>query len=231
MTEPVNELRELLETVGISITWLFNLSMILRDPTPVDRYAKAASLGIYDTQPDIDYVRNKMPYLLRSGDEWLIERLGEANTLRRKFFKYCEKHRQKLAYIGPPPPSDDASEFGPAPSALTTASAYVERFEPTQGVLEDQSFTSFENQSITSYTTSMTNERDNELRVPPQPKESLAGKPFECPYCYTIQVVKGERSWRYYICPWRVAKADSDILERMLCETCDRISVLSEIVL
>src|SRR5271154_4185589 len=124
MSESVSELRDLLNTVGTLKKELFKLSIVLRNPTPFDRYAKAKSIGTYDTQFDIDYVRNKSPYLLRLGAEWLIERLGKANTRRREFLKYCEKHREKLAYVPlAPKPTHLTSNI--APSA-TTASAYAE---------------------------------------------------------------------------------------------------------
>lgn len=207
--ESTSELRELVKAVGNSITWLFKLSMILRNPTPVDRYAKAESIGIYHREFDIDYVRNKLPYLQRPGAEWLIERLGKANTRRREFFSYCEKHRKKLAYIGPhpvleveqdtasskdvPDPAQSAFTIHTAPCSLTTASTFVEGFGFQQTTLEIEEF---ETQSFTSYATSIGNDGEDKLQVPPQPKESLDGKPFECPFCFTIQIVKGKRPWR-----------------------------------
>jgi hypothetical protein len=177
-------LRELFETVAISINWLFNLSMILRDPSPVDRYSRAAEHGDYDTAPDIEYIRMKLPHLSQSGNEWLVERLGKANALRRQFFNYCRAHQTKLA-------SADATESN---CSSTVASAYVEN---AYADLETQSPTEFDLQSNTSYATSMGLEGENTLRVPPQPKVSLEGKPFECPYCYTIRTVNGRPAWKY----------------------------------
>jgi hypothetical protein len=33
-------------------------------------------------------------------------------------------------------------------------------------------------------------------QVPDPPKASMGGKPFKCPYCYTIQVVKSSKHWK-----------------------------------
>lgn len=167
--------------------------MVLRKPTPFDRYAEAESTGTYNPEFDIDYVRNKIPYLQKSGAEWLIDRLGRANTRRREFLSYREKHRKKLAY--PPPQLDDSthciSTIHTAPSSFTTASAFVESYRRPD--VEDRHM---ETQSITSYATSNVTDLEGKLRIPHQPTESSDGKPFECPYCYTIQVISGEASWR-----------------------------------
>ena len=143
-------------------------------------------------------LRNKLPYLQSSGAEWLAERLGKANTRRREFLNYCQNHRKKLAYVAPDAPDiDDSSQsiftVHTAPTSSTTASAFLERCGFQQPDLEN---VDFETQSFTSYSTSIANKTKDKLRIPPQPKESLDEKPFECPYCYTIQVVKGVRAWR-----------------------------------
>jgi DNA-binding MarR family transcriptional regulator len=212
ITDSVSELGELLKATGNSITWLFKISMILRNPTPIDRYAKAELIGTYSTESDIDYVRHKVPYLQRSGAEGLIERLGKANTRRREYLRYCEKHRKKLAYIAPTPKSDPEHEdplaiesdelprsiftmsSHIAPSSVTDASTYMENSVFQQAELENRNF---ETQSVTSYATSIENEEaEVKLRVPAQPQESLDGSPFECPYCYTIRIIDERQTWR-----------------------------------
>lgn len=217
--EPVSELRELLTGVADSITGLFKLSLILRNAVPRDRYAKAASIDTFSNQYDIDYVWHKFPYPRQRDppDEWLIERLGKANARRREYFKYCKRHHQKLAQVPEAPkmeaaPSEEIplSQHSSAPIAQfdngtqshipsdrsasvlqpTTASTYIEKLHET--MIEEH----LESQSVTSYATSLENKDEEELSLPPQPKESMQGMPFECPYCYTIQIVKHERAWK-----------------------------------
>jgi hypothetical protein len=57
--------------------------------------------------------------------------------------------------------------------------------------------------SVTSYATSVGEGSLHALRVP-EPPQTLSGGmlfeygvPFECPYCFTIRLVKNRREWRY----------------------------------
>jgi hypothetical protein len=211
-SEPNSELQELFAAAADSITSLFELSMVLRNATPHDRYAKAASIGTYDSHFDIDYIWHKFgPYARPSltNSEWLVERLGRANTRRREYLKYCEKHRDRLAYIPLGPKLDETRKLSeirqnlvpvnadatrsvfssPSILAPTTASTYIEKL--TAPIAEE-----FETQSMTSYATSVENTEEGNLNIPPRPRESESEKPFECPYCYTIQVAKNDRAWR-----------------------------------
>lgn len=52
-------------------------------------------------------------------------------------------------------------------------------------------------QTQTSYATSVGHE--GSLSIPSLPKESQGGKPFECPYCFTIISVKNSHSWKKHI--------------------------------
>jgi hypothetical protein len=213
LTAPVSELRDLLNAISNSITCLFKLSLVLRNPTPVDKYAKAASIGTYDSHFDVDYVWHKYPYLRRtdSSNEWLIERLGKANTRRREYFKYCEMHRKRLAFVpavlkrdrvreeyseqqsvssphmDDPPRTAYTSDMSPSIQATTTASTYVERIKDEED---------YERQSTTSFATSLGHEKEGKLKMPPQPQGSENAQPFECKLCYTIQIVKGQSAWR-----------------------------------
>ena len=55
-------------------------------------------------------------------------------------------------------------------------------------------------QSQTSYTPSIADDEQHRIKVPPLPKEGLDGKPFECPYCFTICIFKGKgRSWKNHV--------------------------------
>lgn len=192
--------------------------MVLRRATPRDRYAKAASVGTFNPQFDIDYVWHKFPYARQLGD-WLINRLGKANCRRREFFKYCKEHRQKLGTpasskggerkhlnksrgpreglsvarfnsLAKTLVSSEPSTSNPTP---TTASDYIEDFtEPMQVEESDE-------RSVTSYATSIMVQEHDGLAFPPRPKESASGRPFECPFCYEIQEIKSERAWRYLV--------------------------------
>lgn len=52
-------------------------------------------------------------------------------------------------------------------------------------------------QTQTSYATSV--DGGGKLSIPPLPKESKDGTPFECPYCFTIVSIKSYHSWKKHI--------------------------------
>lgn len=186
-------------------TGLYRISMVLRKATPRDRYSKAASAVAFLPDFDIDYVRNKFP----TANTWLIERLGKANARRREYFKYCETHRESLASL---PPSEDT----PAPSGprqgtrrdetatrseahfsfvpSTSASTYIEQYQRPGS--DNMMVNHAEEVSVKSYAKSIVFPGNEGLTLPPRPKESENGSPFECPYCYMIQEVDGDHVWR-----------------------------------
>lgn len=161
--------------------------------------------------------------------QWLAEKLGKANAKRRQYLKYREKHREKLArdvdeaenpngdapFLAlPKAPGqtllqsvvqqfDETASTRFAPTlAPTTASTFI---IPSLPEIETVDETSDAGQSQTSYATSVGEEAAEELRVPPLPIDAQDERPFECPYCYTIQTVKGSHSWKYvFLQPLRI---------------------------
>ena len=187
--------------------------MIIRSASSGDRFTKAKSACTLDSHFDIDYVWHKCPHA-RSSHAWLIEHLGKANTGRREYFRYWDEHHKKLSQSSPgrneqnkvkthpsseespltvmnrPEPSSFSSTRPPSTSiSPTTASTYVET------TLDDKT-EEFEVASDTTIATSLGRPVEDELCIPSRPKAALNGKPFECPFCYTIQVARNERSWR-----------------------------------
>jgi hypothetical protein len=199
-----DELQELMAAISDFTTGLYRISMVLRKATPRDRYSKAASAVAFLPDFDIDYVRNKFP----TANTWLIERLGKANARRREYFKYCETHRQSLGSV----PSEDT----PAPSGprqgtrrdetatrseghfsfvpSTSASTYIEQYQRPGS--DNMMVNHAEEVSVKSYAKSIVFPGNEGLTLPPPPKESENGSPFECPYCYMIQEVDNDHVWR-----------------------------------
>ncbi|OXV08800.1 hypothetical protein Egran_03437 [Elaphomyces granulatus] len=100
VSEPLSEIREIFLSVSDAITSLFSLSILVRNNSSRDRYAKAlvsASKAPLDDQFDIDHVGNKFPRLYRNDMAWLRVRLGKAITHRRQYLRYCREHHEKLA--------------------------------------------------------------------------------------------------------------------------------------
>ena len=215
---PTCELEQLLLAISEAITSLHKLSILIRKPTPRDRYAKAAALVPLDVAYDISHVYQRFPRLRSL--PWLAEKLGTANTRRRELLRYRERHHTKLACnVGPTeidtegwqralPPGNsnvDISKSLTVPVSLAEHSNPVKLsqlssteatgFLPShEGHLELEFDTA---KSETSYVTSVAdNTTKGNRRIPEAPKESAVGSPFECPYCYTIQVVRNLSQWK-----------------------------------
>jgi hypothetical protein len=148
---------------------------------------------------DIKHVRNK--YQLTEDYQYLIERLGKANTKRRQLVKYHNEHHEKI--IGRRVPvgdgsSEDAGEgdfFSEAPTDMRTTistvySANLNLVEVTPVDLDSRSEAGF---SVTSYASSTAN--SGSLRVPAPPPGFDKG-PFQCPYCYIIVETESRASWK-----------------------------------
>lgn len=99
-TQPTSEILELFLSIPETITSLFRLSILIRNSSSRDRYAKAetaASKLPFNDQFDIDHVGNKFPRLYLDDRAWLRTRLGRAITQRRQYLRYCREHHEKLS--------------------------------------------------------------------------------------------------------------------------------------
>ena len=209
------ELQQLCQAVKNSITSLLKLSIAIRKYATRDDYSRSASENPIDNSFDINHVRQKHP----CAESWLVSRLGKANARRRQYLSYRERHRQKLSQEARTPLGDvesgkEAKEEGEAtlpirstsmmedgPSNLggTTTSIVLTQTTATTYVaatVQDIDQSSDPGRSETSYATNQTENDIGDLRVPPPPKESEDEQPFECPYCFTIQTIKGDRAWK-----------------------------------
>ncbi|PMD16118.1 hypothetical protein NA56DRAFT_649723 [Hyaloscypha hepaticicola] len=106
-----SEIQELFQSIPETIAGLFKLSILIRNSSSRDRYAKAlssASKASFNEQFDIDHVGNKFPRLYRDDRAWLRQRLGKAITQRRQYLRYCREHREKLSKISETPNTIEA---------------------------------------------------------------------------------------------------------------------------
>ncbi|RFU31087.1 hypothetical protein B7463_g5231, partial [Scytalidium lignicola] len=209
-----SELDQLFSAINATNTNLMKLSIIIRNsPSRVD-YLKAASRYNFDPRYDIGHVKEKHGSE-KGGKEWLQERLGKSITRRRQFLKYREDHHGKLVRDWETNVEDEKQSEKTI--ALTKATTYVESKVLPQDVKDSSEAGSFGSQ--TSYDQTVMGEAaENKLTVPPPPKMAFEGIPFEygesfeCPYCYTEQIVKNKAAWkkhvfrdlRPYVCTFKV---------------------------
>lgn len=91
---PTTELQERFSEIIHVITCLYRFSITTRNPVQRDRLQKCASIDVSHYEFfDIQHASNKFP----NAEEYLIDRLGKANSTRRQLLKYHEKHHKKLA--------------------------------------------------------------------------------------------------------------------------------------
>lgn len=212
--EGVSEIRELSLTITGSVTRLFKLSMAIRTPMPRDRYERLATIEPLSCIFDVCHVREKFPKVEKH--LWLAEGLGKANTQRRDYFRYRRKHQEKLAKKAEEEHELQAKKEAALPQAKnegrehhgihqsssrlksslgsTRATTYV----PPSNLINDENAEerSETGQSETSYATSVDEGNTGGLHVPPPPPEFDEDLPFECPYCFTIQLPPSMKAWK-----------------------------------
>ncbi|KAH7403443.1 hypothetical protein BKA64DRAFT_450220 [Cadophora sp. MPI-SDFR-AT-0126] len=218
--EELSEVREILASIEDAISNLFRFSIIIRNNTSRDRYAKAATAAIatpFNGQFDICHVEHKFPALAKRNCRWLIERLGKAVTQRREYLKYCREHHDKTATEPQRPepgtltiPPIESSSQIPARSIAVARSDYskpTSTLAPTQAstliltsgqVIEEE--LEEEAQSQTSYATSTDEDSsDTALSVINLEEVSKGFKQFECPYCWQIQTARSQNAWKKHV--------------------------------
>ena len=198
-----SDLQELFAAMKAANTNLMKMSLVIRNSPSRDDYLKAATRYPFDPRWDIGHVKEKHGSENRHSD-WLLERLGKAITRRRQYLKYREEHHGKLSRDWTEEgPKDAEADDEPAKTiAVTEATKYVENEAPNQpqGSEGGGSFG-----SQTSYEATIVGEStDIRLTVPPPPamafpEQGIAftfGEPFQCPFCYTEQIVKDKAAWK-----------------------------------
>ncbi|KAM3075257.1 hypothetical protein ACMFMG_007299 [Clarireedia jacksonii] len=195
--EQTSELQELLKAMKDANANLLKLSMVIRNSPSRDDYLKAATRYQFDPSYDIGHVREKHGSA-KGMSEWLIIRLGKAVTRRRQFLKYREDHHGKLTRDW----DQMAVEEGDKTVALTKATTFI---EDSAVVRMDGSELGDSFGSQTSYEATIVGESSGKLSVPSHPKMAFNGvtfefgKPFQCPYCFTEQVVKNRSAWKKHV--------------------------------
>lgn len=114
---PISEIQDLFESIPETIASLFKISVLVRNSSSRDRFAKALAAAVknpFDDHFDIEHVGHKFPRLRHEDMAWLRTRLGKAITQRRQYLRYCREHREKMSRIhDDPEPSSLADQSKP----------------------------------------------------------------------------------------------------------------------
>ncbi|RDW63286.1 hypothetical protein BP6252_10831 [Coleophoma cylindrospora] len=198
------ETQIILYSISSTISTLFQLSTLIRQATPRDRYERAAIVAAtrkdsFQAESELAHVKEKCPRLKGSGQEWLAERLADAIKLRREYLRYCEEHQEKFkqdltsAHRDIGPPVSAASSLGTDQLESTVSELGLGRLSLIAGLEDTQSQTS-------SYASSLgtgEEESDYELHLSKIEDVNNGRKEFECPFCHDTQNIQQQKLWKY----------------------------------
>ncbi|RYP66474.1 hypothetical protein DL770_008796 [Monosporascus sp. CRB-9-2] len=138
----------------------------------------------YFEEYDMQHVKAKYP----SCADYLVKRLGRANSGRRQYLSYREEHHQKLA--------KDVDLIGlEAPRTEHTSNSTEATSMPEARVNGFEVLDSDDALSQTSYATSV----NTAIRVPPLPKEAHEKDYYECPICFMIVSIHTAVGWKQHV--------------------------------
>lgn len=214
--KPATELEQTMGDIHDIISSLYEISIILRDPAPRDRLLKLAVIDVsYFEQWDKMHIEHKFP----KAHSILTERLARANSQRRQYLKYLEKHHDKLAsgshadvnHEGPSKMMKEPSvsgrnwsdksvvEKGPRSIAASTPTTIATKNTQTTVATfrpDEQDIYVDDTLSETSSAASEGVSATNQLQIPVPPQAAIDGDPFECPYCFEMMKISGLLAWR-----------------------------------
>ena len=184
---PSTELQQLHEEFVNILDCLYQMSMLIRKPAHhdllvVSRMGDKAEFEFYD----LEHVRNLHP----GAEEQINQRLGRAITRRRRYLSYRERHHRKLEKG-----IEEAQGIQRTTTETVISETIATDFKSHNIDFEEKSSNS--GMSQTSYAPSLVD--GGRVTIPPPPRESAAGKPFECPYCFFVIDAKSIRSWTRHI--------------------------------
>ena len=213
----------LLDDVKHIISCLYNLSITMRQPVPLDRLQKYAKIDLsHYTLFDRQHARERFP----SSPEYLVTRLGDANTKRRQYFQYQLSHHKKIArhideraqnvtlgndayhhksIVSSADPTQQLERV-PAPQdpiacSVTNAAPLLATIsiipQDTATLGKAATLDDAEIQSEGGQTaTSYGTAAEPKEYIPLHEKSVFNGNAFQCPYCYSLIRVQSERAWR-----------------------------------
>ncbi|KAF4450948.1 Zinc finger transcription factor ace1 [Fusarium austroafricanum] len=182
-----SELSQIFTAIVEDINCLLRLSVSIHNPSPHDRFKKAALTDTSNYEHfDVEHVRNK----LTKASKPIAERLGKAISRRRQYFKYWELHHEKLA--------SGLEEDDKYQIQSTVASSLPKKLnldEPISLEVEEDD-ASDAGRSQTSWATSAVNTERRKL--PALPPEARNG-PFECPFCFMMISISSRHLWKKHV--------------------------------
>jgi len=221
LVEPLAQMKsntafeECLIDIAHFITCLYKFSIATQNPTPRDRLEKCAKIDMSHYEAfDVKHLAEK--FSAAREHNYLIQRLGRANTKRRQLLKYYDQHHEKIAGHGDTAAEAHDQRDGDSEANTATASAGMTRTDTTvstyvpRGDSETVDMDSIDSRSESGFSESSHADSDftqtsyasstggtGSLRVPDPPEGYDVH--LQCPYCFTLMVVENRLSWMYAV--------------------------------
>ena len=174
---------ELFRGVSDSITGLFRLSTVIRNPSRRDQLIHRSEIDKHLVVSDQNHVRALFP----QSQEDLVERLGRANSQRRANFWYLQRHHQKMMKGL----EDDEDE------TRTNLPGTIATELDVQALSGDNDDSRSVTESTTSYTPSLFGDRGR--RFPKKPAATTNDETFTCPLCFYTIKANNIAAWRKHV--------------------------------
>ncbi|KAL3473403.1 hypothetical protein BJX99DRAFT_233685 [Aspergillus californicus] len=180
------EIQQLYQSIVDIVNSLFRISMAIRKPAPLDRllHTRIKNESFFEPWAQ-QHVSHKYP----SAEAGVVHRLGAAMARQKAVLKYRERHRAKLG--------NGLFEYIETDSTKLSETVATE-VDPDQNYLEFLETASNSGLSQTSYATSLMASQAT-ASIPNPPKQSKDRKPFECPYCFHIIIIKHNKAWARHV--------------------------------
>lgn len=201
---------------------LYRLSFRIRSPATRLGVSKASRYRDVDESTNIDLMdmyaevdRRHIRELLKQisgasaddgNDHYLVSRLSQANTLRRKQFGQWGRHRSKLKGSSQPKQAETLPKLTDGsnkPRALLLPGNKAPSRPSTATMIVDRHIDLDDNKSVISTSTyiQLHDADATGVFMPPPPTVPIYRKEFECPYCHILCSRKTleKQAWEYVL--------------------------------
>ncbi|KAK2744249.1 hypothetical protein FQN57_004334 [Myotisia sp. PD_48] len=163
--------KQLEASIVNTIDCLFRLSITIHNPAPLYQ-AEAIDESALQKCDDTEHVLGEFPLC----EDYLIVRLGNAISCRRRYFAHREKDHQRM---------DTASKV------------HLDDDSQTDTTVDstESAFPHDDHASLTSYATSV----NREMHVPQPPAPPPGKQYFECPYCFMMVSINTAKAWKQHV--------------------------------
>ncbi|OOQ90846.1 hypothetical protein PEBR_02856 [Penicillium brasilianum] len=179
-----SEIQQIHQGLVETITQLYQMSMIIRQPAQHDRLVGTDKL---DAEPFQFWAKQHISNKYPDADELVVNRISSAMARQRAILKYRERHHLKT--------SQGINCEGDGKSTVLSETVATDIIPGQSSDIASEA-----GGSETSYGSVLLKGTGIEApRIPPIPQNGAQQRPFECPYCFYIIVVRDTIAWARHI--------------------------------